>query len=684
MAYIEIFYTWGGQCGSGTSNYFRILRDGVQIDVGTTQISCSADGENTLRDFTLSRSGATALDVVYINGVLYQSGGGSISFLSAPEGAEIFLDGTDQGVRTPYTITNVPSGEHTYTLKLAGYNDASGSITAVGGSTVQVSATLFIPKLIPSSRAITITNNGPDLTDFQVSFTLDTAALIRAGKMRSLGEDIRVTDSDKTTLLPFWVESINTATTKIWVKVPLIKTGTKTIYMYYGNPNATDAQNGANTFVFFDDFSSGVIDTAKWNTTGSPGISNGILTIPAGSRLQSNTSFTNPLVLEFRSSYISTGGFSTSIHQGLVSSNERILHYADRNGANLVQISKAGIITDVNTNYLNNYQVRKIIWDSSKPIVRWYANDIESSGSSSVSSSYIPIGSMSLLFQTSGEYGSISLDYVFIRKFTSAEPIASVGEEISPSAGIISLSSVPDGAEIFLDGIDQGVKTPNIITNVPAGTHTYSLKLSGYTDYTGTVEVLENQTSSISAAFTPQEGCVNVNTTPAGARIFIDNVDTGKVTPSMICGLSLGQHTFKLMLDGYVEETGSVSLGSGQGEVISKVPVPLPAITTGSLDISSIPIGADIFIDGGDIGIKTPATITNLPAGSHAYRLALSGYSDATGTFTITAGQTAQVSATLIQKGVGAGAIIGLGLLGAGIMGAVILNSGQKNQQGGR
>jgi len=64
--------------------------------------------------------------------------------------------------------------------------------------------------------------------------------------MRSDCGDIRFTDSDATTLLNYWIESgCNSASTKIWVKVPSIPaSSTKTIYVYYGNPSATSASNG--------------------------------------------------------------------------------------------------------------------------------------------------------------------------------------------------------------------------------------------------------------------------------------------------------------------------------------------------------------------------------------------------------------------------------------------------------
>jgi len=107
-------------------------------------------------------------------------------------------------------------------------------------------------------KPITIDNtaNSNNLTDYQVLVTLDTQSLISAGKMQSDCRDIRFADSDGTTLISYWIESgCNTASTKIWVKVPLIPASSnKTIYLYYGNSTAFSASNGNTTFVFFDDF----------------------------------------------------------------------------------------------------------------------------------------------------------------------------------------------------------------------------------------------------------------------------------------------------------------------------------------------------------------------------------------------------------------------------------------------
>lgn len=137
---------------------------------------------------------------------------------------------------------------------------------------------------------VTISNtlNANTLSDYQVLVTLNTQTLISQGKMRADCGDIRVTDNNGSQL-SYWVEpnTCNTATTKIWVKVPKIPgSGTTTIYVYYGNLTATSQSNGLATFVDFDDFSTNTLSNYVQIDTGWS-ISNGVLvSSPNGNNFQ--------------------------------------------------------------------------------------------------------------------------------------------------------------------------------------------------------------------------------------------------------------------------------------------------------------------------------------------------------------------------------------------------------------
>ena len=219
------------------------------------------------------------------------------------------------------------------------------------------------------------------------------------------------------------------------------------------------------------------------------------------------------------------------------------------------------------------------------------------------------------------------------------------------SAGSISFASTPSGADIYVDGALQTPKTPATITGVSSGSHSYTLKLTGYNDATGTVTVIAGQTSSVSVTLTPvvTTGSISFASSPSGADIYLDNTIQTPKTPSTITNVSAGSHTYKLSLTGYTDATGTVIVVSGQTASVSVTLTPV--VTTGSISFASSPSGADIYLDGTLQTAKTPTIITDISTGSHTYMLRLSGYNDAAGTVTVTAGQTAIVSITLTPAG---------------------------------
>jgi hypothetical protein len=86
----------------------------------------------------------------------------------------------------------------------------------------------------------------------------------------------------------------------------------------------------------------------------------------------------------------------------------------------------------------------------------------------------------------------------------------------------------------------------------------------------------------------------------------------------------------------------------GLGVKIYKIATSTSQITTGILDISSIPLGAEITIDNQDQSKVTRSVIQNIPTGSHSLKLTLAGYRDYTTTFTISASRTTTLTPTLI------------------------------------
>ena len=110
-------------------------------------------------------------------------------------------------------------------------------------------------------REIIITPATPE-PEYQIRIDLNPSNF-NYSNTKSNGGDIRFSDSSHS-ILDYWIESWNpTGNSIIWVKIPT--SGTSTIYMYYGNPNAVSLSNGNNTFIFFDDFEGISLDFSKWD-----------------------------------------------------------------------------------------------------------------------------------------------------------------------------------------------------------------------------------------------------------------------------------------------------------------------------------------------------------------------------------------------------------------------------------
>ena len=135
---------------------------------------------------------------------------------------------------------------------------------------------------------VTVSNsNASALADFQVNLTINTQALIGAGKMNVDGSDLRFIDGCCNTLCYYIESGINTATTSVWVNVPNVPaSGSAIVYMAYGNTGAVAASDGSCTFDLFEDFDSGTqtsftsicgtinesfaagVNTASWSSSG--------------------------------------------------------------------------------------------------------------------------------------------------------------------------------------------------------------------------------------------------------------------------------------------------------------------------------------------------------------------------------------------------------------------------------
>ncbi|MBP2134475.1 hypothetical protein J2128_002441 [Methanomicrobium sp. W14] len=80
---------------------------------------------------------------------------------------------------------------------------------------------------------------------------------------------------------------------------------------------------------------------------------------------------------------------------------------------------------------------------------------------------------------------------------TSVKVYAEMSAGSSSGTGLLSVSSNPSGAMIYLDDGYQGVTTPYTLSGISPGEHTVMLRLSGYQDTYSKITVYAGQTSTL-------------------------------------------------------------------------------------------------------------------------------------------------------------------------------------------
>jgi len=132
------------------------------------------------------------------------------------------------------------------------------------------------------------------------------------------------------------------------------------------------------------------------------------------------------------------------------------------------------------------------------------------------------------------------------------------------TTGDLSVDSTPEGAQLQIDGRgDAGWITPFSLSGLAAGTHTVIVSKSGYGQESHTVEVTAGNKASLSIHLVALNATMSVSSDPAGASIFVDGKDSGRVTPAQVV-IEKGTHTILVRKAGYLDETTSASGAPGQ------------------------------------------------------------------------------------------------------------------------
>jgi len=145
-------------------------------------------------------------------------------------------------------------------------------------------------------------------------------------------------------------------------------------------------------------------------------------------------------------------------------------------------------------------------------------------------------------------------------------------------------------------------------------------------------------------------GTLSISSDPSGATVLIDNMTIGSTTPTIIEGISSGNHYVSLKRAGFQDYTRIVMINDN---VTSTVAVTLIALTTttlettnGSIKVESNPSNAAVFVNTEYQG-KTPLTLYNITRGTHRVLVQKIGYQDWSERISVTTGVRTDVYASL-------------------------------------
>ena len=200
--------------------------------------------------------------------------------------------------------------------------------------------------------------------------------------------------------------------------------------------------------------------------------------------------------------------------------------------------------------------------------------------------------------------------------------------------GSLFIDSKPAGAKIFIQGTFDNQYTPATLNNLEPDTYDIMVEVDSEVDSAFSLDVKANLTTSKTIDFYDKMSKCYFQSNPSRAEIFLDDLNTGLLTPSIVGYLNSRMHSYKLKLNDRVIED-SFFVYSGQTKnIYEEFNMVEP---TGSIYISSSPEGAAVNLDGTNTVKVTPDSVTGIVPGQHTITLSLSGYRDTSFTVNVQA-----------------------------------------------
>ncbi|WP_319579356.1 PEGA domain-containing protein [uncultured Methanospirillum sp.] len=156
------------------------------------------------------------------------------------------------------------------------------------------------------------------------------------------------------------------------------------------------------------------------------------------------------------------------------------------------------------------------------------------------------------------------------------------------STGSVAISSTPPGASVSLNTDYQGV-TPVSgsldLTDITPGVYTITLTAPQRETYSSTITVIAGQVTPVQVELkspkvpSSQNGTLSVSSSPAGAQVLLDNLYIG-ITPLTLSSVKPAQYELILKMEQYQNNVNQVRIEGGMSTTVSVNMTPIQKPTT--------------------------------------------------------------------------------------------------------
>jgi plastocyanin len=273
----------------------------------------------------------------------------------------------------------------------------------------------------------------------------------------------------------------------------------------------------------------------------------------------------------------------------------------------------------------------------------------------------VPPNSVNIKVSKSGYGDWTNLIYLYAGQTTNVT--ASLQATAVVEKATLSVTSTPSGAAVtnINSGYVYCAATPcTVELDVPPNSANIKVSKSGYSDWTNLIYLYAGQITNVSAtllAVASTEATLSVTSTPTGATVT--NIDTNVVyctaTPCTArISVPPNSINIKISKQGYGDWTNLVYIYAGRTtDVTATLTATVPVSTAATLSVTSNPTGATVTnINTGYVYCQTtPCNVqVAVPPNSVNIKVSKSDYSDWTNLIYLYAGQTTNVSATLLAS----------------------------------